>query len=102
MLSLNFNWSTRPIHSHGRKWSLFSHVLSVRPSQRFKISQNNFQARIVIAYGATVSLAEWIIDDTHVLLDIYPDLNLRLLLLPSQSNWSHNIPEIDITQVYRI
>ena len=37
-------WSTRPTHSHGRYWSLFSHEVSVRPGVRpsplFIIKQN--------------------------------------------------------------
>ena len=39
-------WSTRPTHSHSRQWSLFSHVVSVRPSVRlflfFKSLQKNY------------------------------------------------------------
>ena len=65
------SWSTRPTHSHDLRWSLFLHVLSVRPFPLFKISQNNFEARIVIATGGTVSLAEWIIDGTHVLFYVW-------------------------------
>ena len=48
-------WSTRPTHSHGRYWSLFSNMLSVRPSvSKSRKKQNNFQARIAIATGGTV------------------------------------------------
>ena len=53
---------------------------SVRPSvPTFQnlTKQNNFQARIVIAAGGTVGLAEWIIDDSirpiffFILLSVY-------------------------------
>ena len=49
---------------------IFSHVVcpSVRPSPLYKISQNHFQVRTVVATGWTVSLAKEIIDDTHVFL----------------------------------
>ena len=64
---VSFYWSARPTHSQG--WSLFSHLVSVRPFPLFKISkkQNKFQVRIVIASGGTVGPAEGIIDDTHIL-----------------------------------
>ena len=42
----------------------------VRPYFHNLTKQNNFQARIVIATGGTVSLAEWIIDGTHVLFSL--------------------------------
>ena len=44
-------WSMRPTHTHGREWSLFSHVVSVRPTVRqyvptFKnLAKQNFQVR---------------------------------------------------------
>ena len=43
---------------------------SVRPSPLLKISQNKtkVQAKLVFVIGGTVGLAEWIIEDTHVLL----------------------------------
>ena len=41
---------------------------SVRPHILNFANQSNFQAKIVIATGGTIGLAEWIIDGTHVLL----------------------------------
>ena len=53
----------RPTHSHGRWRSLFSHMLSFRPSVRNHFSkQNIFQAKRMFTNGETVGLAEWIID----------------------------------------
>ena len=49
---------------------------SVRPSPLFKTSQTNiFQARIMIATGGTVGLAEWIIDGIHVLYSVISTRN---------------------------
>ena len=47
--------------------------LSVRPSTFKKnlAKQNNFQVRIVIATGVTMGLPEWIIDGTHVWLNVF-------------------------------
>ena len=51
--------------------TIFTH--DVRPSPLFKIAQkkNKFQARIVIATGGIVGLAEWIIDDSLLVLIQY-------------------------------
>ena len=59
------NWSTRPTHSHGRQGSLFC---TCRPyfskSSKTKQSENN-----VCYWFKTVGLAEWIIDDTCLVLN---------------------------------
>ena len=73
-------------------------MLSVRPSFRPSVptfqnlaKQNKVQARIVIATGGTVGLAEWIIDDTHVLFFIFSRLFLAfnpiLILKPDKKKW---------------
>ena len=48
--------------------TIFARVVcpSVRPKFSNLAKQNNFQERIVIATGRTASLAEWIIEGTHV------------------------------------
>ena len=74
-------WSTRPTHTLGMLWSLFLHVVSVRQSPIFKISQNKtkFQLRLVIASSGTVGLAERVMDETHtyiVILYTFPILHL--------------------------
>ena len=55
-------------------WCLYFR-LYVRPSAvptfQKLAKQNNIQAGIAIATGATVGLAEWIIDGTHVLSWLY-------------------------------
>ena len=53
--------------------SLFLHVLSVRPFVQNLTKQTKFQARIVITTDGTACLAEWIIDDTHVLYLLFPN-----------------------------
>ena len=67
LVDKSFFWSTRPTHSHGRKGSVFSHMLSVRPSIRpsplFKFRKTK-QQKTMFAIGVTMGLAEWIIDDT--------------------------------------
>ena len=58
----------RPTVTAGSDHYFRTCCLSVRPSPLFKnhAKQNNFEARIVIATGGTVSLAEWIIDGTNM------------------------------------
>ena len=60
----NLYWSTWPIHSHGRQWSLFLHMSSGRPPPLFKISQNN----------KNFNWKRWlllIIDDTCLVIDLF-------------------------------
>ena len=63
--------------------AIFTRVVCTSvPTFQNLAKQNKVQARIVIATGGTVGLAEWIIDDTHVLyehkLNIHCYLNLKL------------------------
>ena len=69
------NWSTRPIHSHGKVVITFLYMLSVRPYVYMFVptfqnlaKQKNIQVKIVIATSETVSLAMGIIDDDTCLV----------------------------------
>ena len=63
--------------------------------------QNNFQARIVISIGGTVSVAVWIIDGTHVLSflfylagplsSIMPLYSWRSFLIPGRLLGLHDV-----------
>ena len=69
------NWSTRPTHSHGRLWSLFSHMLSVRPSIRLSPQQQ----KTMVATGETVGLAEWIIGDTCLVFSTLSSIHSQII-----------------------
>ena len=68
-------WSTRPTHSHGVVITIFcvvcTSVLPSVPTFQNLAKQNKVQARIVIATGVNVGLAEWIIAGTRVLSVIF-------------------------------
>ena len=50
----------------------FLHMSSVRPSVRLHFSkQIKFKAKTIFATGETVGLAEWIIDDTCLVLSYF-------------------------------
>ena len=58
----SYNWPTRPWPN---RWSLFSHIMSVRTSvHNFQNlpKQNKFHLKTRFTTGETVGLAEWIID----------------------------------------
>ena len=67
-------WSTRPTQSH-----LFSHKSSVRTSPLFKFSKTK-QQKTMFATGETVGLAEWIIDDTCLVILLFHSVYISLLI----------------------
>ena len=58
------NTKSRPVGS------MFSHMLSVRPSALFK-SRKTKQQKTMFATGVTMGLAEWIIDDTCIATSMF-------------------------------
>ena len=57
----------RPTVTAGSDHYFHTCCLSIRRSKSQNLAIQTFQTRIVIATGGTVGLAEWIIDDTHVM-----------------------------------
>ena len=92
-----YNWSTRPNLSQGHRTIVFAHfVRPYRSSVRPHFSkQNQFQAKTMLATGEIVGLAEWIIDDTYLVLLYVFQLSEKLLSqtttrsfpVPATSRW---------------
>ena len=74
------------------------------PTLQIFAKQSNFQVKIVIATGETVCLAEWIIDDTClVMLDLWIkklDLNV-IYIINKMSFWYFNDFPLDIHKIIR-
>ena len=67
--AVSFNWSTQPTHSHaGSDHCFHTCSPSILPTFQNLAKLNKFQAKTMFTTCETVGLAEWIIDDTCLVL----------------------------------